>query len=301
MNDLQIKYFLGIVNNDINFTKASKVLFVSQPALSKHINTLEKELGVKLFNTSVKSSIRLTLAGEHFYRFFSEYMREMAKAVREAKWANNQPSGEIKISVPNGWNLSALSQKFAAFQSQYPNIAFYIHSAGFKEIEGGIQKNNYDLAITPSFHLEAIKEMENICVREICTIPIICLYSSRHTLAAKNDLTIADFKDDVLYTLSTEETPLAWTRSEAYCNSKGFVPKIKTVPNIDSILLALERGSGYTLFDQWHRIKDHPSFRYIHCDISDTVCAVWKKDNPNTVLNLFVNQCLLDLNAGDKC
>jgi DNA-binding transcriptional LysR family regulator len=172
MNDLQIKYFLGIVNNGLNFTKASKALFVSQPALSKHINTLEKDLGVKLFDTSVKSATRLTLAGERFYRFFTEYTQDIAKAIKEAKFANNQLSGEIKIAVPNGWNLSALSEKFKSFQSKYPNISFYFHSIGFRAIEAGINNNNYDLAITPSFHLESFRETEHICMREICNIPI---------------------------------------------------------------------------------------------------------------------------------
>ena len=48
MNDLQIEYFLAVAVNQ-SFTKASKLLYVSQPAISKQIAMLEKELGVKLF------------------------------------------------------------------------------------------------------------------------------------------------------------------------------------------------------------------------------------------------------------
>jgi DNA-binding transcriptional LysR family regulator len=293
MNDLQIKYFLGIVNSGLNFTKASKVLFVSQPALSKHMSSLEKELEIKLFDTSVKSAIRLTLAGERFYHYFTKYTQDLAKTVKEAKTANNRLSGEIKIAVPHGWNLSALSEKFEVFQLKYPNISFYFHSTGFRAIETGMHNNNYDLAITPSFHIEALKKTENICIREICTIPIILLYSANHILARKKDLNITDFKDDVLYALTTEETPLSWIKDELYCKSKGFIPKIITVPNIDSIIFALEWGDGgYTLLDQWQRIKDHPSFRYLSLDINDEVVAVWKKDNPNAGLSLFLNHFL---------
>jgi DNA-binding transcriptional LysR family regulator len=292
MNDLQIKYFLNIVNSDLNFTKASKGLFVSQPALSKHIRNLEKDLEVKLFDTSVKSAIRLTLAGERFYRFFTGYVQDFTKAIKEAKIANNQLSGEIKIAVPSGWTLSYLSKQFDGFQSKYPNINIILYSVEFKAIERGIQNNSYDLAITGSFHFETFKQMENIYIDKICTIPIILLYSSKHPLAGKKDLTITDFKDDVLYALSAEETLVSWIKDDSYCKSKGFIPKMKTAINIDSILLAIDQGSGYTLLDQWQRVRNHPSFKYLNLDIEHSVVAVWKKDNSNTALNLFLTQGL---------
>jgi DNA-binding transcriptional LysR family regulator len=287
MNDIQIKYFLGIVNNSLSFTKASKSLYVSQPALSKQINTLEKELGLKLFDTSVKSSIRLTLAGERLYQFFTEYTSNLIKATKEARLVNNQLSGEIKISVSFGWYLSALSQKLDLFQSKYPNIAISLSSVSFRAIEAGIKNNNYDIAITPSFYLKDIGY--NIRKKEIGTIPVILLYSSKHILAGKKNLSIVDFKDDVLYTLSEEETSMAKTMSELYCKSKGFIPVIKTVPNKESILLALERGSGYTIMNHWERAKDHPSFKYIELDVTEIVYMMWKEDNSNASLDLFLN------------
>ena len=48
MNDLQIDYFMAVATNS-SFTKTSEELFVSQPAISKQIALLERELGVKLF------------------------------------------------------------------------------------------------------------------------------------------------------------------------------------------------------------------------------------------------------------
>ena len=50
MNDIQIKYFIAVVKNNINFTKAANAVYISQPALSKQIAKFEKELGVELFD-----------------------------------------------------------------------------------------------------------------------------------------------------------------------------------------------------------------------------------------------------------
>jgi len=48
MNDLEIDYFMAVATN-LSFTKTSEELYVSQPAISRQIASLEKELGVTLF------------------------------------------------------------------------------------------------------------------------------------------------------------------------------------------------------------------------------------------------------------
>ena len=67
MNDLQIDYFMAVATN-LSFTKTSEELFVSQPAISKQISLMEKELGVKLFIRNNKKTT-LTKAGELYYEF----------------------------------------------------------------------------------------------------------------------------------------------------------------------------------------------------------------------------------------
>ena len=62
----QIKYFQLVVKHN-SFTAAANEGFISQSAISQHIKTLERELGVSLFNRT-KRSIELTPAGEYFYK-----------------------------------------------------------------------------------------------------------------------------------------------------------------------------------------------------------------------------------------
>ena len=49
MDILQLKYFIRIVENNFNISNAAQSLFLTQPALSKAINLLEKEMGFDLF------------------------------------------------------------------------------------------------------------------------------------------------------------------------------------------------------------------------------------------------------------
>jgi DNA-binding transcriptional LysR family regulator len=105
-------------------------------------------------------------------------------------------------------------------------------------------------------------------------------------------LNITDFKDDILYTFSTDIDPTAKRVNEQYCKSKGFIPIIKTVSNFESILLAIEAGRGFTIVSKWNRAINNRSFKYIELDDHITFCAVWRKDNANEAFSLFRNECM---------
>jgi DNA-binding transcriptional LysR family regulator len=289
MNDLWIRYFLAVVDNDMNFTKASKTVYVSQPALSKHVNDLGKELGVKLFDTSKKNTAKLTPGGEVMYRFFVEYNDKLDKTIAKAKTLNDQETGELKIAVANDWDISDLHKKIDAFGLKYPNIIITIESMGFNVIKKGLLNNSYDMVITTASQFEGIPNLNS---KDIFCSPRLLLYSSKHQLAEKKELTITDFKDDILYTFSPDIDPMAKTVNDQYCKSKGFIPIIKTVSNFESILLAIEAGRGFTIVSKYNRVINNKVFKYLELDDSITFCAVWKKDNANAALSLFCGENL---------
>ena len=62
----QIRYFQAIVETG-SFTEAAEQCYISQSAISQQIQSLERELGIKLINRQ-KRSITITPAGEYFYK-----------------------------------------------------------------------------------------------------------------------------------------------------------------------------------------------------------------------------------------
>ena len=66
MNTVQLECFMAVAEY-LNFSKASLALKITQPAVSHQIQTLEEELGVKLFNRTSKS-VTLTQEGSRFCR-----------------------------------------------------------------------------------------------------------------------------------------------------------------------------------------------------------------------------------------
>jgi DNA-binding transcriptional LysR family regulator len=289
MNQAQIRFFMEIVQNDVSFSRTAKSLCISQPTLSKRIKKISEELEVQLFETSRRSAVKLTPGGEILYNFFAEYSDKLQKTIYECKKLNDQPFGTVRIAIFPGWG-EFLLQKINNFLLKYPNIALSLESVSYKAIKIGILNNYYDLAITTE---EQFKDAHNIGIKNIVNIFWILLYSKNHRLAQKDELSIIDFKDETLYTLSLNEMPWLHTVYESYCKSKGFVPKIKTFSNLESIYLALDSGRGYAILDQWVRVKQNSVYKYFELDKYLTVSAVWKNENHNPALNIFLENCLL--------
>ena len=132
MNDLQIDYFMAVATN-LSFTKTSEELFVSQPAISKQISLMEKELGVKLFIRNNKKTT-LTKAGELYYEFFREYKKELRDTMYKAAALQQQDPEVIHVGFMEGWDLAEiLPEVLRRFHDKYPNTRLAIDCCGVKE------------------------------------------------------------------------------------------------------------------------------------------------------------------------
>lgn len=96
MNIDQIRYFLE-VSRTKNFTEAAKSLYISQPSLSKSIQLLEEEIGVKLLDRG-KRRIEMTEAGMLFQRDFTRILNEMELTLNKVRDAGIIQK-EIRIGI----------------------------------------------------------------------------------------------------------------------------------------------------------------------------------------------------------
>ena len=118
MELLQLRYFCVVAKHQ-NMTKAAAELMISQPALSKTIASLEKELGTPLF-VRRNRSIFLNRAGEIFYQKIDQSINLIDDTVSEVRELSNEPFGNVRLLV-----LSASSYMpgfYIAFHQRYPFI-----------------------------------------------------------------------------------------------------------------------------------------------------------------------------------
>ena len=106
MNTTQLECFMA-VSNFLNFSRAAEHLRIIQPAVSHQINTLEDELGVKLFRRTSKS-VRLTEEGFQFTQYAGEILKlsELSKA--RMKQFRAQVFSRVVIGCRNTTELRVL-------------------------------------------------------------------------------------------------------------------------------------------------------------------------------------------------
>lgn len=290
INIQQIDYFLAVAKH-LNFTEASRSLYISQPTLSKQIALFEEEINAKLFVRN-KRKVTLTPAGELLYSKLGGIIQELDSVLNQATQVSSGFDMMLDIGCLEALDTSDfLVSSTELFKEKYPNIQISFERASFKNLRDKMINNEFDLTFTLSFEIEGIDDLE---YREIWETSSSIITSEKHPLAKKNNLTLRDFKDESFVVLSREETPNGFDGIIAICRQHGFTPKItKFVSNIESLILCVETGIGVALVDT--NLNLNSKSKIVKHQVDNDfikVVAVWRKDNKNPALKLYQEMLL---------
>ncbi len=108
-----LKYFLA-VSEELNFTKAAKKLYISQPPLSRQIKELEQTLDARLFDRNNKRVV-LTDAGKYFKKEVEVILQELEKIKITTHKIATHTSGEFRIGSSSCLSKKLLRQFYVAY------------------------------------------------------------------------------------------------------------------------------------------------------------------------------------------
>lgn len=187
----QFRAFLALYKYK-NFTRAAQSVFLSQPAFSTLIFSLEKEIGLSLFYRDTKS-VSLTADGEMFYHIANNVMDVFNQSIENLK--NYTESQQRQISIATLPSIAAqwLPQITEQFRIKYPDVHFDIKDMQTSNCIDLIKEGAIDLAISGvnsnESGIEAIKLFSDHYY-------IVC--NINHPLAKKENITLDDIKNSKL-------------------------------------------------------------------------------------------------------
>ena len=100
MDIKELKYFKAIVDNHHNLSKAAEELFVSQPALSKVIQTIEDEFDIDLFYRAKGRLQHLTHEGQLLYDEATLILDQFDQLIQKLNNRSRSPKGTVRIGIP---------------------------------------------------------------------------------------------------------------------------------------------------------------------------------------------------------
>lgn len=142
-------HYICTVANHLNISKAAKELLISQPSLSKFIAKTEEELGVRLFERSTASPLKLTYAGERFLEHARSILIQHNNMMREISDISGNIAGRITMGFPHERLSYMVPIIFPKFKEHYPNIELRFVTANGRALMNYVREGRIDLAVLP--------------------------------------------------------------------------------------------------------------------------------------------------------
>src|ERR1700751_4132454 len=140
-----LHYFVRVAELG-SITRAAAHLHLAQPALTRHVQRLEEELGVALF-TRANRGVRLTEAGEKLLDSAQRIRRDVERAGDEIRAHKAHPSGKIVLGVTPTLCPVVVPELFARMRRHYPMIELKVVHAGMVRLEEFIVDGRADVAL----------------------------------------------------------------------------------------------------------------------------------------------------------
>ena len=147
MNLQQLRYVRETVRQGLNLTEAARVLFTSQPGVSKQIRELEEELGVDIFVRRGKRLVDLTEPGRAVVAVIERLLAEAENLKRVGQEFADQDAGGLTIATTHTQARYALPGVVSEFRSRYPKVRLSLAQGSPTQIAEMVMRGEADLAI----------------------------------------------------------------------------------------------------------------------------------------------------------
>ena len=255
-----LKYFLAVAREE-NITKASEVLHLSQPALSRQLMQLEEELGTELFIRG-KRRITLTPAGILLRRRAQEIIELTEKAGREIR------------SQEETFRL--FSRLMVNFQEQHPRVRFDLYTNNGDFIRERLERGLLDIGIIFKPKDLAKYDYLKLPERELCGV----IVPADNPLASKEFITPEDLIGQSLL-LSKRAEALGFARWAGECFAKYTIPVTYNLAYNAALLVSQGAGIAQTIEGAVSLYRNPDIlFKPFYPPLEITSCMVWKKNQP---------------------
>ncbi len=274
------------VAKDGSYTKAAASLYLVQPTLSKTIQNLEDELGVRLFQKNGQR-IELTDHGERLLNIATPIVNQFQNIpawLRE----NQEEEGEISIRTTPMLAELYLSSYIPDFYARYPNIKLKIMESNTYAIRDAVMRSDCEIGFC--MLCREVQACGSLHIHPLFDKDVVVAIHKDNPLCRLESVSMGDLRNE-RFNLYSEGHAM---QSEIYqrCSSAGFHPDINMSSSSAIFLLKLsESGNGITIlprpFTTLHAFSDLRIIPFQPC-FPWSCGIITKKDcYQSHVVNLF--------------
>lgn len=288
-----LRYFLTVVREQ-SITKASEVLHITQPTLSRQLAQMEEEVGVKLFDRGTRK-ITLTNEGLLLRRRAEEILQLVDKTEKELIEQEEQVEGKITIGCGEIASVQLLPNLFESFHEKYPRVTFDLYTATADHVKNQMDRGLVDIGLL----LEPIDIEKYEYIRLDMKERWIVLMRPDDPLAEKEAIAAKDLADLPLILprrLSVQSELASWFGDYYENLNVLFTSNLSTNASV-----MVNHGLAYSVVIEgsvsfWDQSKI--TYRPLYPNLTATSVLAWKRGQPFSVAaTKFIEhaKCLLGM------
>ena len=270
-----------------SFSKAAEGLFISQPAVTKHIHNLESKLGMALIQRG-KGEFSLTEAGKTLLKYTQKISSELMKIEEALGNLEKDRHGQLKIGTTESYSKCLMPKLLSGFQTSFPFLKIALDVGNSEEIEKSLLNYKNDLALIGI--TKASSKCESV---PFLKEDLILIASPNHPLAHKQRISLKEL----------ERFPLI-IRAKGSTTRKILIQAFKELNVHPSLLIEaassefikqwVAEGKGISVIvkriveDEEKRgiLRIIPLIEKLHFEVA---CLYLKEERSNPSIKTFVN------------
>lgn len=249
MDSSQLEITLAVAREK-SFSAAAQKLAYSQPTVSKRVDALEKELGLRLFDRKTRSRISLTPEGEQLLPLLDSAYGACNKVMLSAHELAETEDAMLRIGCTNGASTLGEDELIIRFASKHSNVTPEQIMGASYELITLLKQRLVDVILLPVVRLDEFPELRN---GEFAYVPIReyrlrIAMSERHRNANAEAIRLADFQSDTFLFRKNRVDVQNDEKLNSFicaCEQDGFEPKIHFISGRGSLLFGLIATGQY--------------------------------------------------------
>jgi DNA-binding transcriptional LysR family regulator len=283
-----LRYFITVAD-ELSFSRAAERLNMAQPPLSQQIQSLETEMGAKLFDRT-KRPLQLTLAGQAFLLEARSTLANLEQAIQRIQLIHQGELGHLSIGFTSSIANGILPNILRTFRQKCPSVKLILREENSSMQLQGLRDRQTDIVFVYQDH--QLSEATDLDVMLFWQEPLIVALPEKYLLTKKANVSIADLIDEEFVMPSHQVVSGLPEKIYTLCEQAGFVPKValEAVFTVTILgLVAAEIGISILPASVQNLQRTGVVYRPIEEEtIANQLIAVWRKQNSSIILQRFL-------------
>ena len=293
MNTIQLQCFVAVAEK-LNYAKAAEEVHMSQPAVTKKIQSLEEELEIRLFERDTRH-VSLTYAGKQFYSNAKSILLQEQNAIASISQLKAESKRALVIGCHNAEIYGYLGPVLSRVYKETEDIKPDIVDAPFQALNLSLIAQSVDIVIG-TYEMMDLAGMKDNAFKALIPSPVYCIVSAEKRANLPEELKMEDLTVELMQKrLGVQQRVTSNDLEQYFIQNEEWLPVVSrfgrdtlACDNVEGARCMVEAGVGMMLMPTPDILI---SDRFVHIPITDAHALnygyFYNKANKNPVLTIF--------------